>query len=132
MERLANVADRRRAEGAKANSLLFEDPKHPGRPLSESATYRLHNRAALMAGWDTVEVRRREDSRWQLGPDLRPRHSNYSLRHHAAVWMHDFAGYDWTDVSRALGHHSVAFTYAVYVRSGAEADERNPSRLRSM
>lgn len=46
--------------------------------------------------------------------------------------MHDVAEFEWPDVSMALGHHSVAFTYAVYVRSGADADERNRARLRNM
>lgn len=129
MGRLVSIAERRRAGGAPDDALLFEDPQRPSLPISEAATRRLHIDAALRAGWETVEVRRREDSRRHLGPDLRPRHTNYSLRHHAAVWMHDAAGFDWTDVSRSLGHHSVAFTYAVYVRSGAEADERNRGRL---
>ena len=101
-------------------------------PISESATRRFHIEAALRAKWETVEVRRHEDSRRHLGPDQRPRHTNYSLRHHAAVWMHDVGNYDWADVSRYLGHHSVSFTYAVYVRSGAEADERNRARLRAL
>lgn len=129
MDRLVDLADRRRAAGAADDALLFEDPARPGLPISESATRRFHIEAALRAGWETVEVRRSEDSRRHLGPDLRPRHSNYSLRHHAAVWMHDVAGFDWTDVSRYLGHHSVAFTYAVYVRSGSEAEARNWARL---
>jgi integrase len=85
-----------------------------------------------MAGWETVEVRHATQSQSGLVPERRPRHTNYSLRHHAAVWMHEVAGFDWTDVSRALGHHSVAFTYAVYVRSGADADERNRGRLGSL
>jgi len=129
MDRLVDLADRRRAAGAADDALLFEDPARPGLPISESATRRLHTQAALRAGWETVEVRRREGSRRHLGPDLRPRHTNYSMRHHAAVWMHDVAGFDWTDVSRYLGHHSVAFTYAVYVRSGSEAEARNRALL---
>lgn len=132
MERLADLAERRRFEGAADNGLLFEDPKRPGRPISEAATRRHHITASIGAGWETVEVRRRSESRRHLGPDRRPRHSNYTLRHHSAVWMHEVAGFDWTDVSRALGHHSVAFTYAVYVRSGADADSRNRARLRDM
>lgn len=132
MDRLVDLADRQRADGAADDALLFEDPERPGQPISESATRRLHIAAANKADWETVEVRRHEDSRRHLGPDLRPRHTNYSLRHHAAVWMHDVAGFDWTDVSRYLGHHSVAFTFAVYVRSGAEADERNRNRLKGL
>ncbi|MDA8310502.1 MAG: tyrosine-type recombinase/integrase [Actinomycetota bacterium] len=132
MERLVVLSARRRAAGAADDALLFEDPRRPGLPLSESATRRLHVDAGLRAGWETVEVRRRAGARRSLGPDLRPRHSNYSLRHHAASWMHDVAGFDWADVSRALGHHSVAFTYAVYVRSGADADERSRARLLRM
>jgi len=132
MDRLLSIADRRYSQGASGDALLFEDPERPGLPIAESATRWLHTTAALAAGWDTVEVRRQEGSRRHLGPDLRPRHTNYSLRHHSAVWMHEVAGFDWTDVSRSLGHHSVAFTYAVYVRSGADADERNRGRLRSM
>lgn len=132
MERLVAVAERRRAAGAADDALLFEDPRRPGLPLSEAATRRLHIEAGLLAGWETVEVRRRADAQRHLGSDFRPRHTNYSLRHHAASWMHDEAGFDWADVSRALGHHSVAFTYAVYVRSGADADERNRARLLGM
>lgn len=132
MERLVALADLRRADGAADDALVFEDPMRPGLPISEAATRRFHITAATRAGWETVEVRRRKESRRHLGADLRPRHSNYTLRHHAAVWMHDVAGFDWTDVSEALGHHSVAFTYAVYVRSGSEARERNRERLRRM
>jgi integrase len=132
MERLVDLADGLLADGATEDSLLFEDPIRPGLPLSESATYRLHNKAALMADWDAVQVRRHENARRHLGPNLRPRHSNYSLRHHAATWMHQVAGFEWEDVSRYMGHHSVAFTYAVYVRSGADADERNRERARGL
>jgi integrase len=101
-------------------------------PISESATRRFHIAAAIKGGWETVEVRRHEDSCRHLGPDRRPRHTNYSLRHHAASWMHHVAGFDWDSVSYYLGHHSVAFTYAVYVRRGADADERNLARLRAL
>lgn len=132
IERLAALVERRLSDGAAHNDLLFEDPRRVGLPLSESATRKLHTAAALRAGWETVAVRRQETSRRHLGPDLRPRHPNYSLRHHAAVWMHEVAGFDWTDVSQALGHHSVAFTHAVYVRSGSEAESRNRDRLRRM
>ncbi|MDZ7732832.1 MAG: tyrosine-type recombinase/integrase [Acidimicrobiia bacterium] len=125
MNALVAVADIRQSEGAANDALLFADLNRPRHPLSEAATRKHHIDAALRAGWETVEVRRRADSRSHLGPDHRPRHTNYSLRHHAAVWMHDVAGFDWADVSRYLGHHSVAFTYAVYVRSGADADDRN-------
>ncbi len=132
MARLELLVEQRLTAGAAHDSLLFEDPRRPNLPLSESATRKHHTTAALRAGWETVAVRRDPRSRRHLGPDLRPRHPNYSLRHHAAVWMHEVAGFDWTDVSRALGHHSVAFTHAVYVRSGSEAEARNRGRLRSM
>lgn len=132
MERLVRLAEEARKAGRGDDALLFADPRSPSLPMHESMTHRLHIDAAIKAGWETVEVRRREESRRHLGPDLRPRHSNYALRHHAAVWMHDIAGFDWPDVSRALGHHSVAFTHAVYVRSGADAEERNRSRLASL
>ena len=132
MDRLVRLAEQRQATGAASDALLFEDPCRPGLPLSESKTSRLHTAAALMAGWETVEVRSALPSQSGLVPERRPRHTNYSLRHHAAVWMHEVAGFDWTDVSRALGHHSVAFTFAVYVRSGADADERNRGRLLSL
>jgi integrase len=132
MDRLGGLLERRRASGASEHALVFEDPRRPGVPVSESATRRYHIDAALRAGWDTVEVRRHEESRRHLGPERRPRHTNYALRHHAAVWMHDVAGFDWADVSRTLGHHSVAFTFAVYVRSGAEADARNRDRLQRL
>lgn len=132
IDRLVDVRDRRLADGAADDALLFEDPTRPGLPISESATRRLHIDAANSAGWETVEVRRVDGPHRHRGADLRPRHTNYTLRHHAAVWMHDVAGYDWTDVSEALGHHSVAFTYAVYVRSGSDARQRNRERLREM
>jgi integrase len=132
VERLVHLVEQRRAAGCADDALLFEDPERPGMPISESATRRFHIEAALRAKWETVEVRRHEDSRRHLGPDKRPRHTNYSLRHHAAVWMHEVGHYDWADVSRYLGHHSVSFTHAVYVRSGAEADERNRARLRAL
>jgi integrase len=132
MDRLVRLAERRQAAGALSDALLFEDPRRSWLPLSESTTARLHTAAAIMAGWETVEVRHVTQSQSGLVPERRPRHTNYSLRHHAAVWMHDVAGFDWTDVSRTLGHHSVAFTYAVYVRPGADADERNRGRLASL
>ena len=132
IERLLELAERRLAAGASHDSLLFEDPRRPGLPLSEAATRRLHIEAGVRAGWETVKVRRDPNAKRHLGPDLRPRHPSYSLRHHAAIWMHEVAGFDWTDVSLALGHHSVAFTLSVYVRSGAEAEVRNRERLRGM
>lgn len=132
MQRLTELAEHRRSEGAAGDGLLFEDPHRPGLPISEAATRRHHITAAIAAGWETVEVRCSSDSRRHLGPDQRPRHSNYTLRHHAAVWMYNEAKFEWPDVSLALGHHSVAFTYAVYVRSGADAEERNRARLRNM
>lgn len=52
-----------------------------------------------------------------------------NLRHHAAWWMREIAGFDWADVSRYLGHHSVAFTLARYIRPGADTDARNLRRL---
>lgn len=132
MDRLVAHADRLRAAGAADDAFLFTDPKRPDRPLSLSTSRRLHIEAALRAGWETVAVRRSGTAKRHLGPDHRPRHTDYSLRHHAASWMHDRAGFDWADVSRYLGHHSVSFTQDVYVRSGAGADARNRERMRNM
>lgn len=129
MELLVAHAERRRAAGAADDALLFEDPSRPGLPLSESKTERLHITAALRAGWESVEVRRRAGSRRHLGPDRRPRHTNYSLRHHAAVWLNAQACCRWEAVSRYLGHSSVAFTHARYVRPGAEDDRRTKDTM---
>lgn len=51
-----------------------------------------------------------------------PRYRYHSLRHHAAVWLHDTVGVPWVDVSRILGHHSVAFTLSVYVSPGSDSE----------
>jgi integrase len=132
MERLVAVADRRRDDGAGPDDLLFADPECPDQPLSESKTRRLHIAAALAADWPAIEVRRDPDARRHLGPDLRPRHSNRSLRHHAASYMFHKMGYDWACVARYMGHPNQAFTMSRYVRSGSDADERNIELARNL
>lgn len=87
-------------------------------PMSESAPRRLFIAAARTAGWDF-------DGDHPVLPYR-------NLRHHAATWMHDVAGMPWVDVSRALGHHSVAFTLSRYVLPSADADERNRRRLEDL
>lgn len=52
-----------------------------------------------------------------------------NLRHHAATWLHEVAGFEWVDVSRTLGHASVAFTQARYVRPSSDAEIRNRAAL---
>jgi integrase len=128
-ERLeARAAELRRA-GLPDDALLFSDPNEPYRPLGESLSRRLFIEAALAANWETVAVRRSPDAKRHLGPDRRPRHVYYSLRHHSVGWMRDVVGMEWSHISQALGHHSVAFTHAVYERGDADSSERIDRRL---
>lgn len=39
---------------------------------------------------------------------------------------------NWPAISQALGHHSVAFTHAVYYRSDSDADERIDQRFEEL
>lgn len=123
-ERLEARADGLLAAGLPPTALLFADPRDAFLPLNETTSRRLFVEAALAAGWTTVPVRRDPDAKRHLGPDRRPRHVYYTLRHHAASWMHEVAEMAWRDVSKALGHHSTAFTLAVYERSDADSQER--------
>lgn len=128
-ERLVARAAELRAAGLPDDALLFADPADPYRPLGESLSRRLFVEAAIAAGWETVAVARSAETKHRQGPDRRPRHVYYTLRHHSVGWMRKEVGMDWPDVSRALGHHSVAFTHAVYERSDADAQQRIRDRL---
>lgn len=55
-----------------------------------------------------------------------------NLRHHAAMWMRQVAKFEWPCVSTALGHASVDFTHARYVRSRVDAEERNRKNLEGL
>lgn len=131
-DRLVSRAEELRAAGLPDDALLFADPDDPYRPLGESMSRRLFIEAALAADWETVAVKRSATAKRHLGPDRRPRHVYYTLRHHSVGWMLDVVGMRWPDISRTLGHHSVAFTHAVYERSDADADERIDERLEEL
>ena len=131
-ERLEARAGVLRAAGLPDDALLFADPNDPWRPLGEARSRRLFIEAALLAGWETVAVNRAITTKRHRGPDLRPRHVYYTLRHHSVGWMLDVVGMSWPAISRALGHHSVAFTHAVYERSDAGADAGIAERLRDL
>lgn len=128
-QRLEARATALRAAGLADDALLFADPADPYRPLGETQSRRLFLEAALAAGWETVTVRRSATAKRHHGPDKRPRHVYYTLRHHSVGWMRDVVDMDWADISRTLGHHSVAFTHAVYERCDADAQDRIRRRL---
>jgi hypothetical protein len=48
------------------------------------------------------------------------------------MWMSTVAGLEWVDISRYLGHHSVAFTLSRYLRPADGADKRNRKRLEGL
>jgi integrase len=131
-ERLVARAELLRAAGLADDALLFADPCDPYRPLGESLSRRLFIEAALSADWETVAVKRSKTAKRDLGPDRRPRHVYYTLRHHSVGWMLDVVGMNWPAISRTLGHHSVAFTHAVYERSDSDADDRIDERLEEL
>lgn len=105
--------------GPNGVTLLWPGPNGPGMPWTEVQLRRLFYRAAAMCDWP-------------LEDDSTPAIPYRNLRHHAATWMHDIAGFDWADVSVALGHHSVSFTHARYVRPGAGAEARNRARMEDL
>jgi integrase len=111
------------------DGLLFPGPKGPGAVFTEGELRRVFERCARDAGWAC-----RPDGRTPKGQVTRGRPVIpwRNLRHHAATWLHDVAEFDWADVSRTLGHASVAFTQARYVRPGADAERRNVARLASL
>lgn len=131
-QRLEARAELLRAAGLPDDALLFADPDDPYRPLGESLSRRLFIEAALAADWESVTVKRSATAKQRRGPGRRPRHVYYTLRHHSVGWMLDVVGMDWPSISRTLGHHSVAFTHAVYERSDADADERIDGRLEEL
>lgn len=131
-DRLVARAEVLRSAGHADDALLFADPSDPYRPLGESMSRRLFIEAALAADWETVTVKRSTSAKRHIGPDRRPRHVYYTLRHHSVGWMLDVVGMSWPDISRTLGHHSVAFTHAVYERSDSDATDRIAQRLQEL
>jgi integrase len=120
VERVEQV---RAAEGP--DGLLFPGPKGPMMPWTEGEMRNVFVRAGRDAGWPLT------------GGGLTPKGQKYrphpvipymNLRHHAATWMHE-QGLPWDAVSRALGHATVGFTLARYVRKHQEADELTRSVL---
>ncbi len=51
-----------------------------------------------------------------------------NLRHHAATWMNE-KGVEWDAVSRELGHATVGFTHARYVRRHKASDDQTRAVL---
>ena len=111
------------------DGLLFPGPKGATHPFTEGELRRVFERAARAAGWACEPDGRTPKGQVRKGRPVIPWRN---LRHHAAVWLHETAGYDWADVSRNLGHHSVAFTQARYVRPSADAEERNLKAMKSL
>ncbi len=109
--------------------LLFPGPKGPDEVFTEGELRRVFERCAREAGWACRPDHRTPKGQLVKGRPLIPWRN---LRHHAATWLHDVAEFDWVDVSRTLGHASVAFTQARYVRPGADAELRNVARLASL
>lgn len=110
-------------------ALMYPGPKGPDRPLTESEFRRVFIAAARQAGWAMVGDHATKTGLLRGG---RPAVPYRNLRHHAAMWMREVAGFEWADVSRALGHHSVVFTISRYVRPDADAEERNRRRLEKL
>ncbi|MFP5321564.1 MAG: hypothetical protein ACLGIC_06915 [Acidimicrobiia bacterium] len=126
-----SLRDRLAARAAEAAehgpaALLFPGPKGPTEPFTEAEWRRLFIAAARNAGWEMVGDQPTKTGLLRGGHPAIPYRN---LRHHAAIWMREVAGFDWADVSAALGHHSVAFTHARYERPGADAEARNRARL---
>jgi integrase len=111
------------------DGLLFPGPKGATHPFTEGELRRVFERCARSAGWACEADGRTPKGQVRKGRPVIPWRN---LRHHAAVWLHETAGYDWADVSRTLGHHSVAFTQARYVRPSVEAEQRNLTAMRSL
>lgn len=112
-----------------ADGLLFPGPKGADSVFTEGELRRVFERCARDAGWACRANGRTPKGQVTRGRPLIPWRN---LRHHAATWLHDVAEFDWADVSRTLGHASVAFTQARYVRPGADAERRNVARLASL
>lgn len=112
-----------------ADGLLFPGPKGPEAVFTEGELRRVFERCARDAGWECRASGRTPKGQVTRGRPVIPWRN---LRHHAATWLHDIAEFDWADVSRTLGHASVAFTQARYVRPGADAERRNVARLASL
>lgn len=110
-------------------ALLYPGPKGPFEPFTEAELRRVFEPAARVAGWechpDTVSPKGKR----QKGRPVIPWRN---LRHHAATWLHEVAGFEWVDVSRTLGHASVAFTQARYVRPASDAESRNREALAAL
>jgi integrase len=121
---LARAEEVERTQGP--DGLLFPSPKGPDAPFSNDAFATIFRRCARAAGWHC-----KPDYVTPKGQKVkgRPIIPFRNLRHHAATWMHDVAGYDWVDVSRSLGHASVAFTQSRYVRPAEDAERRNAARM---
>ena len=113
-------------ESVGGDGLLFPGPKGCNEPFSEGELRRVFERCARAAGWPC-----RPNGRTPKGQVVsgRPAIPWMNLRHHAATWLHERAKFDWADVSRTLGHASVSFTQARYVRPSADAEMRNASSL---
>lgn len=120
---------RRVAEEHGDGALLFPSRHGHDLPLLERELRPLFKSAARKAGWACRPDKKEEGKHLQRGAPLIPWRN---LRHHAATWMHEVAEYEWVDVSRALGHASVAFTQAKYVRPSAEAERRNCAKVRDL
>ncbi|KAA0233332.1 MAG: hypothetical protein JJLCMIEE_00389 [Acidimicrobiales bacterium] len=124
------VAVLERAKAVEADEgeagLLYPGPKGPNRPFTEGELRRVFGSAARKAGWachpDSVSPK----GKTQKGRPVIPWRN---LRHHAATWLHEVAEFEWVDVSRLLGHASVAFTQARYVRPASDAEDRNRAVL---
>jgi len=110
-------------------ALLYPGPKGPFEPFTEAELRRVFEPAARAAGWechpDTVSPKGKR----QKGRPVIPWRN---LRQHAATWLHEVAGFEWVDVSRTLGHASVAFTQARYVRPASDAEARNREALAAL
>ena len=77
-------------------ALLYPGPKGPLEPFTEGELRRVFEPAARAAGWechpDTVSPKGKR----QKGRPVIPWRN---LRHHAATWLHEVAGFEWVDVS---------------------------------
>ncbi len=109
----------RRCRQVGPTDLLFPGPS--GGPWRRTTWFRgVYRPAAVMLDWTEPG---------KVPGTRSPRLHWHAFRHHCATWWHEEVGLTWPQVSSRLGHSSVAFTQAVYVRQGEEADQHVRSLL---
>lgn len=120
---------RERVEQVRAthgeDGLLFPGPKGPFMPWTEGEMRNVFVRAGRDADWAlTGGGKTSKGQRYRPHPVV----PYMNLRHHAATWMNE-KGVEWDAVSRELGHATVGFTHARYVRRHKASDDQTRAVL---